>query len=314
MFTELKVQGWRCLKDVTLALTPLHALIGPNDSGKSTLLEALALAQGLQRPREESQPRFWLRGTDLDVKLLPGFDPEVLVNGRPTMDGEVSRRLGSSRRLRLDADALRRPSPLLTDELAEITERGDRLAGVYDAILGRNREAWDIIETSVLAGFPTVKRLLLRNVSQSSKALAIELHDGTVVPAEQMSEGLLYWLAYASLPHVSPIKLLLIEEPENGLHPARIREVVQVLRRVVASGTQVVLATHSPLLVNELQPEEVSVVTRTVEAGTRVRRVDSLPNLDRLLSAFSLGELWLAFADGKEEAGLFEPPPAPEPG
>src|SRR5688500_18262926 len=107
MFTELKVQGWRCLKDVTLALTPLHALIGPNDSGKSTLLLALALAQALERPREESRPSFWLRGAGLKVTLVPGFDPEVLVNGRTTDDREVSRRLGSARRLRLDADALR---------------------------------------------------------------------------------------------------------------------------------------------------------------------------------------------------------------
>ena len=88
---------------------------------------------------------------------------------------------------------------------------------------------------------------------------------------------------------------------------------MKVLRTVVASGTQVVLATHSPLLVNELLPEEVSVVTRTPETGTRVRRVSDLPDLERLTSVFSLGELWLAFADGKEEAGLFEARPDPEP-
>jgi predicted ATPase len=39
--TELHVQGYACLKDVKCTLTPLHAFIGPNDSGKSTLLRAV---------------------------------------------------------------------------------------------------------------------------------------------------------------------------------------------------------------------------------------------------------------------------------
>lgn len=38
---RLRVRGFRCIQEVDFALTPLHALIGPNDSGKSTLLEAL---------------------------------------------------------------------------------------------------------------------------------------------------------------------------------------------------------------------------------------------------------------------------------
>ena len=121
-----------------------------------------------------------------------------------------------------------------------------------------------------------------------------------------MSEGLLYWLAFAALPYVSPVKLILVEEPENGLHPARIAAVMQVLRQLSESGTQVVLATHSPLVVNELKPEEVSVVTRTPEAGTKVRRVSDIPDLDKLQSVFSLGELWLSYANGIDERGLFE--------
>ena len=38
---RFRVQNYGCVKDATLELTPLHALIGPNDSGKSTLLRAL---------------------------------------------------------------------------------------------------------------------------------------------------------------------------------------------------------------------------------------------------------------------------------
>src|SRR5689334_715303 len=43
--TRFHVQHFRCVNDCELKLTRLHALVGPNDSGKSTLLQALQTAQ-----------------------------------------------------------------------------------------------------------------------------------------------------------------------------------------------------------------------------------------------------------------------------
>jgi len=42
VFVEsLSIKNYGCIRDATLRLTPLHALIGPNDSGKTTILNAL---------------------------------------------------------------------------------------------------------------------------------------------------------------------------------------------------------------------------------------------------------------------------------
>ncbi|MFS8067385.1 MAG: AAA family ATPase, partial [Byssovorax sp.] len=41
---RLKVKDYGCVKYVDVELTPLHAFIGPNDSGKSTLLRAVRTA------------------------------------------------------------------------------------------------------------------------------------------------------------------------------------------------------------------------------------------------------------------------------
>ena len=38
---KLRVQNFGRIRDAEIQLTPLHALIGPNDSGKSTVLRAL---------------------------------------------------------------------------------------------------------------------------------------------------------------------------------------------------------------------------------------------------------------------------------
>jgi predicted ATPase len=124
-----------------------------------------------------------------------------------------------------------------------------------------------------------------------------------------MSEGLLYWLAYAALPYLEPTALLLIEEPENGLHPARIRDVMKVLREI-SQTIQVVLATHSPLVINELEPHEVSVVTRGAD-GTKAVLMKDTPNFAERSKAYSLGELWVSYANGEDEKPLLEGGPRP---
>ena len=51
MISRFRVQNYKALRDVTLDLTPVHALIGPNDSGKTSLLEAVAaLGRSVDRP------------------------------------------------------------------------------------------------------------------------------------------------------------------------------------------------------------------------------------------------------------------------
>ena len=41
MITRFQVQNYKALRDVTLDLTPMHVLIGPNDAGKTSILEAI---------------------------------------------------------------------------------------------------------------------------------------------------------------------------------------------------------------------------------------------------------------------------------
>jgi hypothetical protein len=41
MIKSFHIQNYKALRDVTLELTPIHVLIGPNDSGKTSILEAL---------------------------------------------------------------------------------------------------------------------------------------------------------------------------------------------------------------------------------------------------------------------------------
>ncbi len=215
--------------------------------------------------------------------------------------------LRAARLVRFDPDALRARSGLIpeTAPVGFLDDRGNGLGGVYFAIRNRNDDAFSTIVADVRRHFPTIKNLRVKAVTSGEVALEAELTTGARVEAARMSEGLLYYLAFAALRHLDPVSLLLVEEPENGLHPARIAEVIKVLRAIVEeTNTQVILATHSPLVVNELRPEEVSVVTRHEQTGTKVTRIHETPDFAERSKVYALGELWIAYANGEDEAPL----------
>lgn len=361
MIHAFRARNYGCLADVTAELTPLHAFIGPNDSGKSTLLQGLRTVIQLAGSNFHQQPdgawepfdpylptRFphssngakahdILLACDVDggaYELLEtaknGMEERVLRSGESS-PGRVRRDLESpssclagykadervivmgqlraARLTRFDPDALRRPSGLIpeTESVGFLDERGLGLAGVYFALRNRDDNVFSTIVEGVRRHFPTLRGLRVKAVTSSEVVLEAELVTGVRITTSRMSEGLLYYLAFAALRYLDPVSLLLVEEPENGLHPARIGEVMRILRAIVDEGhTQVVMATHSPLVVNELRPEEVSVVTRKVEEGTRVKRIKDTPDFEERAKVYALGELWIAYANGEDEAPLLE--------
>jgi predicted ATPase len=199
---------------------------------------------------------------------------------------------------------MRKPTTLIQQgHPLEYGGRGEGLAAVYDALLSRRLPVFLEISKRFTELFPTARAIQLTNPSQTTKALAAELADGRSVGADRLSEGMLYWLAFAALPYLQPTPLILIEEPENGLHPSRIGDVMRVLRDVSRSS-QIVLATHNPLVINELQADEVTLITRTPERGTIATPLSHTKNFEQRSKVYALGELWLNYADGEFESDL----------
>jgi predicted ATPase len=60
----------------------------------------------------------------------------------------------------------------------------------------------------------------------------------------------------------------LIEEPENGIHPRGIETVLQSLSSIRRG--QVLLATHSPIALNMLRPEEILCFAKDAEGATDI--------------------------------------------
>lgn len=65
MMTRFRVQNYKALRDVTLDLTPIHVLIGPNDSGKTSLLESIFVCcRSFERPISDACEQAMQQGTD----------------------------------------------------------------------------------------------------------------------------------------------------------------------------------------------------------------------------------------------------------
>lgn len=95
--------------------------------------------------------------------------------------------------------------------------------------------------------------------------------------ADELSEGTLYFLALLCIINQpNPPKLLLLEEPEKGIHPRRIAEIINFIFGLVDDkDIQVIMTTHSPAVVDMFKdmPESVFIFDKDDEGATHVKNL-----------------------------------------
>jgi predicted ATPase len=110
--------------------------------------------------------------------------------------------------------------------------------------------------------------------------------------AAAFSDGTLRFIALATLflqPQELRPSVILVDEPELGLHPSAITLLASLMRQA-STTTQIIASTQSPLLLDYFEPEDVLVANR-VGSATTLSRLDS-SKLDGWLEDYSLGQLW----------------------
>jgi predicted ATPase len=110
--------------------------------------------------------------------------------------------------------------------------------------------------------------------------------------AYQLSDGTLRFIALSALLlQPSPPGVVIIDEPELGLHPYAIGMLAGMIQSA-SSKAQIIVATQSPGLISKFSPEDVVVIDRSeTENQTIFNRLDS-DLLKNWLSDSTLGELW----------------------
>ena len=110
--------------------------------------------------------------------------------------------------------------------------------------------------------------------------------------ASSFSDGSLRFIALATL-LLQPVdyqpSVILIDEPELGLHPYALT-VLASLVKAASSSSQIIISTQSAFLLDNFEPEDVLVADR-IEGATQFARLNS-EMLSDWLEDYSLGQLW----------------------
>ncbi|MCP4108034.1 MAG: AAA family ATPase [Desulfobacteraceae bacterium] len=214
---------------------------------------------------------------------------------------EMISAINSMRFLDLSPNAMRQPSfPGQT----VLGDRGENLSSVLQTICEDSRQKQALVEwirelTPMDASdFEFVAdqtgRILLTLVEESGRKTSIY----------SASDGTLRFLAMiAALFGPETSQFYFFEEMENGLHPARLHLLLQLMERKASEGKiQIVATTHSPQLLRFLDKnthKHTSLLYRLPDTSEgRIRRITDIPDVQRLIEEQDIAEL--------HESGWFE--------
>ena len=367
-FRGVKSMDWRYIPDTA-------ALVGPGDSGKSTILDAIERVLSPKWNVAFDDTDFWELHTDVPIiiratisDLAPSFYRDskfgLLLHGFDKDKGEAVKACGEEGEehalvveLRVDAslepvwsvlDADGEKHPFMARDrealgmlrvggyvdqhlgwgrgsiLTRLTESGDTVGAV---LAEATRHARSGLKTDGLEKLATAARrveelgknigVALQNSlvphidasSMSVAAGALSLHDGKV-PTRRAGLGTRRLLTVAmQCEAATKSGLSIVDEFEYGLEPHRIRRLLRVLRGRAPEGQglakgQLILTTHSPTVLSELNPAEISVTRRAADGTVTVR---SLPDAVAYVLARTPEALLarkVIVAEGATEMGL----------
>lgn len=166
--------------------------------------------------------------------------------------------------LQLESSSLRRPDDFLAK--SKVSETGEHMPATLDR-LGKNEE----VATQLANLLPDVANVFIDvDEKRQLKTLYLETTSGITHEARSLSDGTLRFLALSIIgSDVASGGVICLEEPENGIHPARIPAMVELLSQMAVDPQlpvspdnplrQIIINTHSPLVIQALPAEDVIV-------------------------------------------------------
>ena len=173
--------------------------------------------------------------------------------------------------LQLEPSALRQPNSVFEVKNAEITADGLNLpATLYR--LHSEKKGKDVYQglTNKLKGLveDVTEILVDKDEKRDLLTLQIKFRDGLTLPAQSLSDGTLRFLGLTIIGEDSSgSRLICLEEPENGINPKKIQEMVELLEDMSTDTEnpvdennplrQIIINTHSPIVVSSVSDDSL---------------------------------------------------------
>ena len=316
MIEHIHIENFKSLKNVSLDLQQVNVLIGPNNVGKTNFLKSFVFLKNVRLGKNVGYKDYTFRREAVElVWKITGFgnnNLELRLNKNSSNDAQhpirseflngfdttqsvpfsVADNLNLGLLLKtVNHVELYSPNPLkFTDAQAinlsstYINEDASNLVSFLETLRDEYRENFAEIESDLRQCIPEFYDIRFKTVKAPDDDKRTYKKWGLYSPvdkliywAEELSEGVLYFLALLCVIHQpNPPQLLLLEEPERGIHPRRIREVIQFIKQLAyQKNIQVILTTHSPMVLDEFAetPESVFVFDKDEEGATLIRNL-----------------------------------------
>ncbi len=178
----------------------------------------------------------------------------------------------------LEPQAMRADTPI--KEIDTLEPSGADLAAFYNTLRAKAPRQYQAVVRALDMLLPTIDRLEVQPDRQGMLQLRI-IESGVPYSARVMSEGTLRILALlAIITHQSATTIIGYEEPENGVHPRRIKLIADMLKNAAGERTQVIVNTHSPILPRYFDNDAL-IICRKQERGSTFVPFESLGGLFR---------------------------------
>ncbi|MEM7346178.1 MAG: AAA family ATPase [Chloroflexota bacterium] len=330
MLTQIGIQRYKSLFDVTIDLGPLTVFIGPNGSGKSNVCEALFVssviidenptlrntASRFSDQSEDFSNKYWQGQTDTSIKFFVVAEAASKVEKRTIIfpQENILTIIAGQGETPVISQSLRRVAiydfnPALLTQVSEatspLTSTGFGVANALTDILFDNRERFDELEARLTQLVPNISRIALKQERANGHIQNIlrlaDKYSNHLIPASDISDGTFRILAFlAALYQTDTPSIICFEEPENGVHPWLLHKMIELLNVVSTEGiggqpVQVLITTHSPVLLNYVKPEQVRAVEMDDEGKTQIHALPVETNrFQAAMEAYDgeLGELW----------------------
>jgi predicted ATPase len=326
VIASVAFRNFKALRSTQLALTPFNLVIGPNGSGKTSLIQSILRLRALaELPLREAGHEAERNpgGAEITFRFSPPYDGLEacmscisdsscdLLQIIPLTTGEgvddwsgLRNRLIGMRGYIFDHDAIALPAPAKKTGI-ELDQNGRNLAAVLADRRAAHPAEFAQLTDELFRILPEYDGLDLAARSDGTLELRLRItEENEWLTAENLSQGTLYLLAILTLSFdPSPPPIVCIEEVDRGVHPRMLREIRDLLYRlsypaetgVNRAPVQVIATTQSPYMLDLFRdhPEEV-VITEKHGAAARFSRLVECSDLNGVLSSGSLGDLWFS--------------------
>jgi len=190
-------------------------------------------------------------------------------------------------------------SPLRTDAFIKDTKclrpNGDNLAAFLYMLQSKYPKTLKRIEAVIQSVMPYFERFDLNPLPDNEKIALVWIDANApdkYFSANDLSDGSIRFIALTTLLMQPQLpKVIIIDEPELGLHPVAITQLAALIKSAAERNCQLIISTQSVNLINLFHAEDVITVDRE-DRQSVFNRLDA-KLLERWINDYSLGDLWV---------------------